>query len=114
MALCKLPEVRLGMRLAKPVMNPQGKLIAQAGLTITERNLRLFKSWGVLEVDIADPSEDQANPTLAPPPRDLEAVTRSVDERFAGRTDHSAMAEIARVAKILLLQRPQVQPPREG
>jgi hypothetical protein len=112
MALRKLPEVRLGMRLAKPVMNPQGRLIAQAGETITDRHLRLFKSWGVPAVDIADPVVNPATPVWALPPEALESITRSIDERFAGRTGHPAMAEIARVAKVLLLQRSQAQPPR--
>ena len=47
-----IDDLKPGMILARPVRNHQGVLLLDAGARISKKNIRIFKSWGVLEVSI--------------------------------------------------------------
>ena len=53
-----LSELKLGMVLARPARDRNGRLLVAEGLTVTEDHLRVLKSWGVTEVAVeGDDSE---------------------------------------------------------
>ncbi len=51
MTIRNINDVQVGMITADKVMS-QGRVILGPGVEITEKTLRVFKSWGVSEVDI--------------------------------------------------------------
>lgn len=93
-----------GMALARPVVSPQGQMLAPKGTSLTARHIRLFRMWGVTEVDI----EGQGGGMVAASPlteAERQAIEETIGQRFAGVLDHPAMLEIARVATNLALTR---------
>lgn len=52
MGLIRLEQAQPGMELAADAMDRNGQLLAKAGKELSEKELRLFKMWGVREVDI--------------------------------------------------------------
>ena len=47
-----LEKLKAGMVLAEPVRNHQNMLLLESGKKITARAIRIFKSWGVTQVDV--------------------------------------------------------------
>lgn len=64
-------EVEPGMRLARDIHDPNGNLLIRAGTVITQRHLKAFKSWGILEVSIESNTDTQCEPL-----RDAVAVSK--------------------------------------
>lgn len=52
MGQIRLEQAQPGMKLAADAVDRNGQLLAKAGTNITEKELRLFKIWGVCEVDV--------------------------------------------------------------
>lgn len=52
MALIRLEQAQPGMELAADVVDRNGQLLAKAAKELSEKELRLFKMWGVTEVEI--------------------------------------------------------------
>lgn len=46
-------DLRTGLELADDVITVQGFVLATQGTTLTNKHLKAFKAWGVLEVAIA-------------------------------------------------------------
>jgi hypothetical protein len=69
MATLKTNDVHVGMELAEPVVNPQGKVLINADNTIAEKHIKALKAWGVTEVVVkeitAAAEEEPANPMSA-------------------------------------------------
>lgn len=63
-----LEEIRTGMILQKEVRDMSGRLLLGEGEEITDRHLRIFRAWGVAEVDIREPLVKPAN-VEAPTPQ---------------------------------------------
>jgi hypothetical protein len=93
-----------GMVLARPVVSPQGQLLAPKGTALTARHVRLFRMWGVTEADI-EGHGGEAAPVTPFSEAERQAIEQSIGQRFAGVLDHPAMMEIARVATQLTLAR---------
>ncbi len=62
MGLLRLEQARPGMQLTSDVVDRNGQLLAKAGNELTEKELRLFKIWGVQGVNVA--GDDDANQQL--------------------------------------------------
>jgi hypothetical protein len=62
-----LKEAQPGMSLAADALNAQQMLLLKKGVLLTEKNLRILKSWGVETISV-----QQSNPedTEAPCPSD--------------------------------------------
>ncbi len=56
-------EIQPGMRLAKSIYDPNGNILMRAGAVITQRHLKAFKSWGILEASIQPDAETSHGPT---------------------------------------------------
>lgn len=66
-----MPQIRLelieeGMELASDVVNLNGQVMIASGATITERELRLLRMWGVSDVDIVGDGADETPVVLDP------------------------------------------------
>jgi len=57
MFLLGLTDLRPGMMLAADVRNRYGRLIASRGTALTAERIRVFKIWGVVEVEISGEKE---------------------------------------------------------
>ena len=53
MGLIRLEQAQPGMELASDAADRNGQLLAKAGKELSDKELRLFKAWGVLELDVA-------------------------------------------------------------
>lgn len=94
-----------GMVLARPAVSPQGQLLAPDRTALTARHIRLFKMWGVTEVDVVGHEASPPRPEAALTEADQQVIEQAISQRFAGVLGHPAMMEIARVATHLALAR---------
>jgi hypothetical protein len=93
------------MVLARPAVSPQGQLLAAKGTAVTARHLRLFKMWGVTEVDVEGYEGRSARAVAPLSEADRRVIEETIGQRFEGALGHPAMMEIARVATQLTLAR---------
>jgi len=83
MPILNLDEVKPGMTLAEAVRNHQDQLLLDGGRRITEKSIRIFKSWGIRRVAVkSGPAGGEAGdgPTVAEPPT-------AIDEGLRARFD---------------------------
>jgi len=52
MGILSIKEVKPGMKVAQPVDNYQGQLILPSGTVLSEKHIKLLKTWGVVELNI--------------------------------------------------------------
>lgn len=73
-----------GMELAADVFNVNRGLLLGQGTVLTERHLRIFKTWGIERVQIVggglDPAATAAEPAL--PAAAVQAATAEVERLF--------------------------------
>jgi hypothetical protein len=81
----KTEQLQAGMVAATDILNSDGMLLLPGGCRLTERHIRILKSWGIPEVMVhgtADPAVPVATP-VSPPPVDLPPeVVAEVKARF--------------------------------
>ena len=105
MIYLKLDELKAGMVLAKPVNNHQESLLLDSGTKITEKNIRMFKSWGIAAVWVKGDSADNDPEEIRPDAEGREAIELELKEKFAEVLDNPVMLEIMRAAGSVLSQR---------
>jgi hypothetical protein len=88
MPILNLDDVKAGMTLAEAVRNHQDQLLLEGGRRITEKSIRIFKSWGIRRVAVKsgpagdDPGDGVAAAGLAT------AIEEGLGARFGdGLTD---------------------------
>ena len=99
-----IEDLKPGMILDQPVRNRQGVLLLEAGAKITQKNIRIFKSWGVSEIIIlGDPAQagNRIKPTEI---RVAESVELQLKERFSDVLDDPVMVEIYKAARNQLMK----------
>lgn len=95
----RIKDLKLGMVLASPARDPNGRLLLPAGEKITDKHIRTFKAWGIVEVDVADDNEEGGVPVGQASATNAEGasiqVKEEVDElfRYANR-QHPAIKEL--------------------
>ncbi len=52
MAKILLNNVEIGMELNADVVDRQGRVLLKSGVTLNEKHVRVFNTWGILDVDI--------------------------------------------------------------
>jgi hypothetical protein len=109
MMSCSVDDLKLGMILAKPVYNHQELLLLEAGVKITEKNIRMFKSWGVSAVWVKGESSDDADGDMGFEDQAREEMEMKLKEKFADVLDDPIMLEIMRAASNVLSKRIRVQ-----
>ena len=101
MASLDIDSLTPGMKAGKDVIEASGQVLLRAGTEITEKHLRVLRSWGIQQVEIEGPKPPDTEDTLLAKatPAMLETARAAVDSRFR-HTDatHPAIAELRRLA----------------
>lgn len=112
MALLDIDSLTPGMKVGKDVIEASGQVLLRSGTEITEKHLRVLRSWGIQQVEIEGPKPPDSEDALLAraTPEMLDRAQASVGERFH-HTDpvHPAIAELRRLA-ILAELRTHAQP----
>ena len=96
-----ITALKPGMILDSGVYNHHRQCLAKAGAVIDEREIRVFQTWGVVEVDVQGeetPSLEEINTRMAASPV-LQQLSDKIDDRFYGASDHPILLELKRVIK---------------
>ncbi len=100
-----LNEVKSGMTLAESAYNFQGVLLLDAGEKLSERSIRILKSWGVAKVSVEGESEQKRSRTGDAENRARKSIKKRLKERFADVSEDPIMIEIMVVAGKILEKR---------
>ena len=67
MAKVLLENVEIGMELSSDVIDRQGRVLLKEGVELTDKHIRVFETWGVLEIEIKGDVEQEENIKVYPP-----------------------------------------------
>ncbi|NOY62834.1 MAG: hypothetical protein GXP10_06760 [Gammaproteobacteria bacterium] len=99
MANIPLNDIASGMVLADDVADRNGRVLLRSGAEITEKHIRIMKTWGVVEANIADISKEdvEEKSTAQLDPELLKAAEQEAQEFFR-HTDleHEVIHELHR------------------
>lgn len=112
MALLDIDSLTPGMKVGKDVVEASGQVLLRTDTEITEKHLRVLRSWGIQQVEIEGPKPpDNEDALLArATPEMRERAEASVAERFHHADPaHPAIAELMRLATLQEL-RQQIPP----
>lgn len=104
MVRVKSEELLPGMVVARDVKNIDGMLLAPAGCELSERQIGILQTWGVVEVDV-EATEEQAkarDPLAQLPPDTLAKITAELRARFWKPDDFGPVP--AELFKLMLLR----------
>ena len=83
----RIDAIQPGMRLAKDVFDPNGNVLIRAGVTITERQIKAFKSWGIQEVAVI--SDETTYPQEVKDPKAIAEIRQLIEQQFSlSNLDH--------------------------
>ncbi len=102
-------ELKPGLVLAKAVYNHQELLLLEAGAKITEKKIRMFKSWGVTAVWVQGECPDDTVNDVGSEGQVREAVEIKLKTKFVDVLDNPIMLEIMRAASSVLSKRTHEQ-----
>ena len=100
MATIKLADLEPGMVLTADAVLLDGRVLLRSGVTLTEKHIRTFKAWGLLEANVFGVSEEAVNAaaTEGLDPERLARAEAQVREHFR-RNDpaHPVVEELMRI-----------------
>jgi len=100
----RLRRLKPGMIVAKPVHH-HDMLLVKEGVELTEKYLKLFRSWGIAEVWIVGASKEKEAHYIELEKQAQESVGKELDEKFCNVLDDEVMVEIMKVANKQLVKR---------
>jgi hypothetical protein len=109
MVSADIDKIKPGMILAKAVYNRQDSLLLDAGAKLTEKSIRMLKSWGVRSVWIQGQSPVTENQKSSSKSASASEIEMGLAEKFADVRDDPVMLEIMRAASRVLSKRVQEQ-----
>jgi hypothetical protein len=98
MPILNLDDVKPGMTLAEAVRNHQEQLLLDAGRRITEKSLRIFKSWGIRRVAVKSGPADEEPADGVVAAGLASDVEKGLRERFGELWTDPLMAAIMQAA----------------
>lgn len=102
-----IEDARIGMILAADVFNAQQMVLLKKGARISDKNLRVLKSWGVETLPIQLPDHGGEGPFR--PPEDRTDLVQELMSRFEESDRNPLADEICRVAAAIIFERRQSQ-----
>ena len=93
-----IEDLKSGMILERPVKNHQGVLLLEAGAKITKKNIRIFKSWGVDEINVKGEATRAGDTPGQPESQIAEPDEMQLKEKFADVLNNPVMVEIYKAA----------------
>lgn len=113
MAIIKLKHLEPGVTLSEDVKDANGRMLLNSGATVTEKHLKIFKTWGVTEVSILGEGSEEANTELELAdidPELLHSITQQIDELFVHcDQNHPVYNELVNHIKIKLAKKQLTQ-----
>ena len=97
-------DLKPGMVLAQSVQNHQGVLLLDAGAKITKKNIRIFKSWGVIEVSVGGELNELKTAVQTPVAEVKDSVEKELKAKFSDVLDDPVMVEIFNAASKQLMK----------
>jgi hypothetical protein len=97
MTTLSIDKLKAGLKLADDAVAPQGQLIAKKGDEITEKHLKAFKAWGVIEVNVCGSESTESDMPAEKPIESLskQEIVREIDHLFKKTNqDHPVIAEL--------------------
>lgn len=87
MAILALDSLEIGMTLKSNVCDRSGRLLLPAGVELSDKHLKVFRTWGISEADIvADDNQDSDNESEPNPvscdPAMISALQKEVEKLF--------------------------------
>lgn len=99
-----IEELKPGVILGQPVKNRQGVLLLEAGVRITKKNIRIFKSWGVTGVTVKGEVARETGSAGQPEPRINPSEAMQLKEKFTDVLDDPVMVAIFNAASRQLFE----------
>ena len=102
MAIIPIDRIEAGMTLKSDVCDRSGRLLLPAGVVLADKQLKIFRTWGVAEADILlGPDEalaDTAEETSTVDPQLLAEAEHAVTQLFRhNNPQHPMIRELMRV-----------------
>ncbi len=99
MGIVHIDSVKQGMVLSEDVKDISSRLLLSKGQPIQAKHVRIFKIWGVTEVQVETEPEDDARANADTTPVDTTVATQQTDAIFRHvDTDNPLMSELVRIA----------------
>ena len=99
-----IEDIKPGMILARPVRNRQGVLLLEAGARITDKSIRIFKSWGVNEIAVKGNLPDSTASVGNTGGPKKESIENQLRDKFSDVLDDPVMVAIFKAAGKRLTQ----------
>ena len=110
-----IADLKPGMVLAQSTRNNQGVLLLDAGTKITKKNIRIFKSWGVIEVSVEGELNESRTAGQTPLAGVKNTVEMELEAKFSDVLDDPVMVEIFNAArKQLMKDLPKIEHEKEN
>lgn len=106
MGTVAIEKIETGMVLARDVRDRSGRMLLGSGAELTHKHLVIFRTWGILEVDIAGQGSHAADQIPADvDPRQLAAAEEALSPLFRHTNrSHPALIELMRLAALRKVQ----------
>jgi len=102
-----IENIETGMVLAADVHDRSGRMLLGAGAELTQKHLVIFRTWGVLEADIAGQGNDESASQIPADvdPLELAAAELELASLFRHTNlGHPAIVELMRLAALRKVQ----------
>lgn len=102
-----IENIDTGMVLASDVHDRSGRMLLGAGAELTQKLLVIFRTWGVLEVDIAGQGSDDAADQIPADvdPLELADAEQALTPLFLhANRNHPVITELMRLAALRKVQ----------
>ncbi len=101
-----LSDLKVGMSLGEDI-EFKGRIILRTGSELSEKNIKIFKTWGITEVHIVDsdvPSEDLES--IGVSEEEIERIEKTIEKRFErANKDNVIIQELMKKSKKIELDR---------
>jgi hypothetical protein len=104
MGMLTMSEIVPGMKLAKQVNNFQGVMLLPGGMVLTDRHIRLMKSWGITGVEIEGAERQTADSIDLLSLSDRKKIKDHLMHRFPYDELDPVNEELRRVAFMLMIR----------
>lgn len=107
MGLLNIDNLEVGMVLASDVKDRNGRMLLGAGAELTQKHMTVFRTWGVIDVDIAgiDYVQEESSVPAEMDPAEVAAAEEEIRPRFFySGTDHPALKELLTLAAVRKVQ----------
>ncbi len=109
MARVKLNQIEIGKQLAEDSYSSNGRLLLKSGSIIEEKHLEIFRTWGVIEVEIAsdEPDEGALNSDFSTLPAKIQKqIELDLEQQFKHcNVQHPLIRELVAYQKVQKIEK---------